>query len=321
MSGKVTKQGIVQLIPLDKIIESPYQVRIDYGDINGLSASIKKHDLIAPIMVRPSGEFFEVIGGNRRVRATRKAGLKFIRAIVKEVSDEEALILHGEENINRHDYSPIEEALYYKKCDELGKTLKQIAKDHKKSLNYLKEHLYLLELPQDIQKRVHNEEISFSKARKLTTLTRKKRTPQKRVTTGHQGFEKAPRTTEHYDDIRAIADDKELRDAEAVAMAAKLVRDGVPLPKAKDRAKKDYAKRMYKDKPKPLSPEEAVKALEKSLPSKNEYDKLGRSQVIQLIKRLVEDGKLKCPSCGKCGITWECSGQLIWEPLRSDEDV
>jgi len=325
MSGKVTKHGITQLIPLDKIVESPFQVRIDYGDIDGLAESIKKYNLKSPVLLRPKGEFFEIVFGNRRVRAARKAGQKFILAFVEELSDEEAWILHGEENINRSNYSPIEEALYYKKCNELGKTLTQIAKDHKKSSAYLSEYLYLLDLPEDIQKRVHSGEISLSQARKLTILTRKKITPQERTTTDHQGFEKAPRTTEHYDDIRAIANDEELRDTEAVNMAAKLVRDGVPLPEAIDMAKKDYARRMYKDRPRSQTTAEAAKALEESLPDKEKLEKLAKKitqiQLLQLFQEYWKDGVLECPVCGKCGINWECSGKLIWENLRSDEDV
>lgn len=323
MSGNATKYGMPQLIPIDKVIESPFQVRIDYGDIDKLADSIEKYGLHSPVLVRPIGELFEIVFGDRRIHAVRKAGKKYILAFVQELSDEDAMSIQGEENIKRRDYSPIEEALYYKKCNEFGKSLVQIAKDHNKSTSYLRDYLSLLDLPKDIQDRVHNKELSFSKAQKLILLTRKKRTIKERSTP--QGFIKAPRTTEHYDNIRAIADDEELRDAAAVEMAAKLVRDGVPLPEAKAMAKKDYARRKFKDRPRPLTTAEAVKALEESLPDKDTLEESARIktyyQMLRLFQAFWKDGVLECPVCGKCGITWECSGKLIWENLRSDETV
>lgn len=323
MSGQVTKHGILQLIPLDKIDESRFQIRIDYGDIDALAASIKRDGLQQPVKLRPIGKRYETIFGDRRIRAARKAGQKYIQAYVEELSDEEAVRLHGVENINRNNLSPIEEARYYKQCKERGEPMAQIAKDHGKSYDYLYTHLALLDLPKDIQDRVHSKEISITKAQGLTILTRKKRTKKERAST--QGFTKAPRTTEHYDDIRSIADDEELRDTIAVEMAAKAVRDGVPLPEAKDMAKKDYAVRMFKDRPRPLTTAEAIKALEESLPDKEKLEAaakaIARYQMLQFFHELWEDGVLDCPVCGECGITWECSGKLIWENLGSDEDV
>lgn len=325
MSGKATKYGMPQLILIDKIIDSRFQVRLDDGDIDTLAVSIEKHGLQQPILLRPIGELFEIVFGTRRVRAAKKAGQTFIQAVVKELSDEDALDIHGLENLERRNYCPIEEALYYKQCIELGKSLTQIAKDRKKSVASLRLYLYLLDLPKDIQDRIHNRKISLSKALGLAILTRKKRTPKEKSITDHQGFIKAPRITKHYDDIRAIADDEELRDSIAVEMAAKLVRDGVPRPEAIDMAKKDYAVRMFKDRSRPLTPAEAAKALEEALPDKEKLEesakKMYRSQVIQLFQEYWKDGILDCPVCGKCGITWECSGKPIWENLRSDEDV
>lgn len=323
MSGKVTKHGILQLIPVDLIDRSRFQIRIDHGDIDTLAASIKRDGLQQPVKLRPIGERYEIIFGDRRVSAVRKAGQKYILAFVEELSDEEAMRLHGVENINRHNLSPIEEARYYKQCKERGESMAQIAKDHGKSYDYLYTHLALLDLPKDIQDRIHSKEISVTKAQGLTILTRKKRTKKERAST--HGFIRAPRTKEHYDDIRSIADDEELRDTKAVEMAAKAVRDGVPLPKAKAMAKKDYAVRMFKDRLRPLTTAEAIKALEESLPDKEKLEEsakaIARYQMLQFFHELWEDGILDCPVCGKCGITWECSGKTIWENLRSDEDV
>ncbi len=320
---KATKYGMPQLILIDKIDESPYQNRISYGDIDGLAVSIKRDGLLTPILVRTIGERYQIIFGERRFRAAKKIGQKYIRAVVTELSDKDAIRIMGVENINRENLSPMEEARLYRMCSELGKTIAQIAKDYTKSHSYLREHLALLDLPKDIQDRVHNKEISFSKAKGLTILTRKKRTKKERAST--QGFTKAPRTTEHYADIISIADDEELRDRIAVEMVARAVRDGVPLPEAKAMAKKDYAVRMFKARGRPLTTTEAIKALEESLPDKEKLETeakaIARHQMLQFFHELWEDGVLDCPVCGKCGITWECSGKLVWENLGSDEDV
>ncbi len=289
----VEKYGLVQSIPIDKIDASPFQVRMEYGDITELAENIKKLGLLSPILVRPIDERFEIVHGHRRFMAYNYMNRKDIPGIVKELTDKLALIIHGSENIQREEFSPIETARYYDRCRKFF-SIKEIAKELNKSEAHVKFHLYLINLPEDIQAKIHRGEISYSKARQLAKLTMgRKVTP----IVGDKGqFQQAYRTIQYYPQIRTLARDESLRDAQSIAKAAELVREGVKVEDAIEEAKKDYAARRaierWKSKATPNSIiGKLIEATELDKKINDRWSKINHE--IQLKKTLL------CPKCGE----------------------
>ena len=120
----------VQQIQLDQIRPNPFQPRrtFDEASLEELSDSIRRQGVLQPVVVRPMGDSYELIVGERRWRASAKAGLKEIPAIVRHVSDEEMMAQALVENIQREDLNPIEEAHAYRQLMQLaGLTQEELA--------------------------------------------------------------------------------------------------------------------------------------------------------------------------------------------------
>jgi len=308
----VEKYGLVQSIPIEKIDVSPFQVRMEYGDITELAANIKKLGLLSPILARTIGERFEIVHGHRRFMAFKHLKSKYIPGVVKELTDKQALIIHGSENIQREEFSPIETARYYDRCRKFF-SVREIAKETKKSESQVRYHLDLIALPPDIQAKIHRKEISYGKARELVRLIREKPTT---AVVGDRGqFKQAPRTKKYYDEIRIISGDKGLRDAPSIVKAAELVKGGVEVKEAAEEAKKDYAKRMSKKRgeKEALPPEEIARNLIENLPDPSEHDKKIIEQYPKLVKALQDQGLLNCPICGNGHLIWNCCGRQMDE--------
>jgi ParB family chromosome partitioning protein len=111
---------VIRHIELDSLINSPLNVRKDPGDLDELTASITGSGVLAPILVRPKGDMYEVIAGSRRVAAARRAGHTTIPAIVVEVTDARAKLLSLIENLQRKDISIIERVEGYKALLDLN---------------------------------------------------------------------------------------------------------------------------------------------------------------------------------------------------------
>lgn len=140
---------IVQSIEVDKIIPNPQQPRrvFERAALEELSASIASHGVIQPITVRRVGGLFELIAGERRLRATQMAGLKEIPAIVVQADDEESAVLALIENIQRENLSYMEEALgYLKLAREYHMTQEEIAKLMGKTQSAVANKLRILKL-------------------------------------------------------------------------------------------------------------------------------------------------------------------------------
>ena len=148
-----------------------YQPRKEFNPekLRDLVASIKEKGVIQPISVRKIGDDkYELIAGERRLRATREAGLEKIPAIVKDVKDEDMLELALIENIQRDDLNSIEEAVAYKRLiDEFGLTHDEMSKKVGKDRSTITNALRLLNLPAKIQDYVSRETISMGHARVL----------------------------------------------------------------------------------------------------------------------------------------------------------
>lgn len=161
-------------IPAAAIVANPYQPRttFDTDAIEELAHSIREHGLLQPLVVTelPSGDY-QLIAGERRWRAARRAGLVTIPAVVKEASPQQQLELALIENIQRADLGAIEEARAYRAlADDFGLTHEQIAERIGKSRSLVTQMLGLLRLPADVQELVMNGVLSLGHVRPLLTL-------------------------------------------------------------------------------------------------------------------------------------------------------
>ena len=177
-------RGLSALMPVDvkESSEDLFEVDIDLIEPNSeqprtrfaedkleeLTQSIKENGIIQPIVLRRKGGRYEIVAGERRWRASQRAGLKKIPAVVRDIGDEKLLELALIENIQRHELSPIEEAKAYKKLiGTLGLTQEMVANRVGKDRTFITNYLRLLRLPEDIQKLVEEDKISVGHARAL----------------------------------------------------------------------------------------------------------------------------------------------------------
>ncbi len=161
-------------IPLDDIEANKNQPRqnFDENSLKELADSIKKFGVIQPIIVREIGEKYEIVAGERRVRASRLAGLKTIPGIIAEdIDDASSVEMALIENIHRDNLSPMELAFTYKQLlDEFNITHDELATRVGKSRTAITNSIRLLSLPVDLQKLVDEKKISSSHARALLGL-------------------------------------------------------------------------------------------------------------------------------------------------------
>ena len=133
-----------------------------------LAKSIEANGVIQPIVVRRVGERFQIIAGERRWRAAKRAGLKRIPSLVRDVPEERVLELSLVENIQRQELNPIEEANAYRKLqDKLGITQEAVALRVGKDRSSVTNSLRLLRLPEDVQRLVEDGKLSMGHARAL----------------------------------------------------------------------------------------------------------------------------------------------------------
>jgi len=158
-------------IPLDQIDRNPFQTRSQMNEdqLGELAASISSNGVVQPILVRPlANGRFQLIAGERRWRASALAGKATIPAILRQVSDEQAMEITIVENLQRADLNPMEQARAFERLSrEFHMTQEQMAvrtgKDRATVANFLR----LLRLPATVQSRVESGELSFGHARTL----------------------------------------------------------------------------------------------------------------------------------------------------------
>jgi len=170
----VQRVNVVLNVPVDHIRANPSQPRKDFNEerLEELSDSIKTHGLIQPITVRYIGEKrFELISGERRLRATKIANIPEIPAYVREADDEQSMAFALIENIQREDLNPLEVALAYKRLvDEFEYTQAEVANRVGKNRTTITNMMRLLHLPDFIQAALVNNEITIGHARALITI-------------------------------------------------------------------------------------------------------------------------------------------------------
>ena len=165
-------------IPLSELRANPYQPRKNFDEeaLNELSASIKEHGVFQPIIVKKSIKGYEIIAGERRVRASKMAGKTTIPAIIKDFSDDEMMQIALLENLQRENLTAIEEAKAYKSIIEtLNITQDELAKKVGKSRSHITNILGLLKLPTSVQDMVLYNKISMGHARVLSKLDDKEK--------------------------------------------------------------------------------------------------------------------------------------------------
>ncbi|WP_143310410.1 ParB/RepB/Spo0J family partition protein [Chitinophaga vietnamensis] len=162
----------IERVPLDQIVTNPKQPRRDFDELSlqELSQSIKLHDVIQPITIaKISNKKYQLIAGERRLRASKMAGLKDIPAYIRQVNDQELLELALLENLQRENLNAIEVGLSYKRLmEECSLTQEQVAERMGKERSTVTNYIRLLKLPPDIQVAVRNTQLSMGHARVLT---------------------------------------------------------------------------------------------------------------------------------------------------------
>jgi ParB family chromosome partitioning protein len=161
-------------IPLDRIVGNPYQPRraVDGPELDALAASIAEHGVIQPILVTETLEGYQLVAGERRVRAARMAGLTRIPAVVRQLAELHQLELALVENVQRSDLNPIEEAHAYRQLiDDFGFSQDQVAAKVGRARSTVANTLRLLDLDPLIQTAVVEGAISEGHARALAGLT------------------------------------------------------------------------------------------------------------------------------------------------------
>jgi ParB family chromosome partitioning protein len=160
-------------VDIDKISPSPFQPRRAFDEIKlqELAMSIRNQGIIQPLVVRPKGERFELIAGERRWRAAMKAGLSTVPVVVRQASDRDALQLALIENLQREDLNPIEEATGYRRLqDEFTWSQEEVAEKVGKSRPAVTNALRLLSLPSEVQQEVASGNLPAGQARALLGL-------------------------------------------------------------------------------------------------------------------------------------------------------
>lgn len=187
MDRKALGKGISALIPeketeahekimyvsLDKIKPNPFQPREDFEQeaLEELTQSIKEKGVIQPLLVRRIGDYFELIAGERRLRAATALNIKEIPVIIKDVQDQDSLELSLIENIQRQSLNPIEEAHAFKYLmDKFNLTQEKISEVLGKSRVSVANILRLLKLPIEIQDEIKKGRISFAHGRALIEI-------------------------------------------------------------------------------------------------------------------------------------------------------
>jgi ParB family chromosome partitioning protein len=173
IAGTAVPASDLQRIPLSRIRPNPYQPRREFtpADLAELEASLKASGLLQPISVRRRGDAFELIAGERRLRAATNLGWSEISAIVREFDDQTMLVLALVENLQRANLNAIEEARGYRRLiDEFGLTQQQVADSVAKDRTTVTNLLRVLALPDSVQSMVETGKLSVGHARALLAL-------------------------------------------------------------------------------------------------------------------------------------------------------
>ena len=168
---QTTRSVGVRIIPLDKIEPNPQQPRLAFNEetLQELSASIREHGVLQPILVRPlEGHRYQLIAGERRWRASKLAGVDSIPALVEDIDDDTALEIAIIENLQREDISPLDEAaMYDRMVRDHGYSIRKLADKLGKDKGYLENRLRLADAPDEVRQLVSLRKDTLSHAYEL----------------------------------------------------------------------------------------------------------------------------------------------------------
>lgn len=167
-----SKEEIVE-IDINELRANPYQPRKNFKDeaLQELASSIKEYGVFQPIIVKKSIKGYEIIAGERRVRASKLAGLTKVPAIIRDFTDEQMMEIALLENLQRENLNTIEEAMAYKSMiEKLMLTQDELAKRVGKSRSHITNILGILRLPKEIQAMIVSGDLSMGHARVISKL-------------------------------------------------------------------------------------------------------------------------------------------------------
>jgi len=168
-----TKGEEIIELNVDEIRPNPYQPRTVFDEtaLNELALSIKENGVFQPIIVKKSIKGYEVIAGERRLRASKLAGMKTIPAIIRQLSDEKMAEIALLENLQRENLNALEEAKAYKSLlEQLAITQEELSKRVSKSRSHITNVLGLLRLPKSVQEMIADQKLTMGHARVLSKL-------------------------------------------------------------------------------------------------------------------------------------------------------
>ncbi|HEK7197117.1 TPA: ParB/RepB/Spo0J family partition protein [Staphylococcus aureus] len=168
-----TKDEQIKQIGISDIKPNPYQPRktFDENHLNDLADSIKQYGILQPIVLRKTVQGYYIVVGERRFRASKIAGLKYVSAIIKDLTDEDMMELAVIENLQREDLNAIEEAESYQRLmTDLKITQQEVAKRLSKSRPYIANMLRLLHLPKKIADMVKDGRLTSAHGRTLLAI-------------------------------------------------------------------------------------------------------------------------------------------------------
>ena len=171
--GEDESEEGIRLCTIDQIDPNPSQPRTHFDEhaLTALAETIKAKGILQPLLVRKRGNRFELIAGERRLRAAKQAGLERVPVLVRDAGDEESLEMSLLENLQREDLNPMEEARAYRSMlERLNITQEELANKIGKDRSSVANAIRLLQLPREIQEDVASGELSVGHARALLPL-------------------------------------------------------------------------------------------------------------------------------------------------------
>ncbi len=185
-----TKGTSGRLVPIDRIEANPDQPRQTWDEaaLDDLAASIREHGVLQPVLVRPrEGGRYQLVAGERRWRAARRAGLTTVPAMIEEIDDDTALEIAIIENLQREDLSPLDEALMFERMtSDHGYSVRKLAQKLGKDKGYIENRLRLADAPPEVQQLVSLRKDTLSHAYELLKVQdpRKRRRLAEQVARG-----------------------------------------------------------------------------------------------------------------------------------------